>query len=416
MKYESQEWDFANNRYTYSHPIHNYPAKLVPEIVEKLLKKYMTADMTYLFEPYVGSGTTIVEANIKGLNCIATDLNPLARKITKVKTTFIELEELNEEIKKFQHDKELTDKEMYIRQYTFDYPKVTNIEFWFKEENIKQLIPIYNYIKKINDEKIRDFFEIAFSQTLREVSLTRNNEFKRYRIAKDKISSHQVQAYPRMFENLYKNKDRLMNYMEVANENKKIDLYAFNTVNGIPDDIIKDNSIDLVITSPPYGDSSSTVAYGQFSRFTNEWLGYDIESGKLDSKLMGGQKAAKRKHFGFPIIDEALERIEKIDSKRVLDISSFYDDYQKSITNISKKIKKNGVVAFIVGNRTVKGEFLQTDEFTRYFFEQNGFKHEETIIRNILKKRLPQSIAPTGKNGNKVKTMHKEYIVVMKKL
>ena len=30
----------------------------------------------------------------------------------------------------------------------------------------------------------------------------------------------------------------------------------------------------LVITSPPYGDSQTTVAYGQFSRLSSEWIGF----------------------------------------------------------------------------------------------------------------------------------------------
>lgn len=415
MKYESAEWDFANNRYAYTHPIHNYPAKLVPEIVEKLLYKYKTDDMKYLFEPYVGSGTTIVEANIKGLNCVCTDLNALARKITKVKTTFINIKKLDEEIKNFQCNGDLFNKELHIDEFDFSYPnRVTNIKFWFKQENIKELIPIYEYIKQINDENIKDFFEIAFSQTLREVSLTRNSEFKRYKMSPDKINGHRLQAYSKMIEKLILNQKSLKAFMEVGNKDKKIEIYSFNTVNEIPESLI--NKIDIIITSPPYGDSSSTVAYGQFSRFANEWLGYDNDSGKLDSKLMGGKKSQKIYFFDFPLIDDSLKKIELIDPKRALDISSFYEDYKKSICNVAKTIKKNGIVAYIVGNRTVKGEFLETDEFTRHFFEVNGFKHEETIIRNITKKRLPQSIAPTGKNGITVKTMNQEYIVVMRKL
>ena len=44
----------------------------------------------------------------------------------------------------------------------------------------------------------------------------------------------------------------------------------------------------MVITSPPYGDSKTTVAYGQFSRWTNEWFQFE-NAQKIDSLLMGGQ-------------------------------------------------------------------------------------------------------------------------------
>ena len=49
-----------------------------------------------------------------------------------------------------------------------------------------------------------------------------------------------------------------------------------------------DIHFDCILTSPPYGDSKTTCAYGQFSTFTNEWLGMK-EARKLDSFLMGGK-------------------------------------------------------------------------------------------------------------------------------
>ena len=49
-----------------------------------------------------------------------------------------------------------------------------------------------------------------------------------------------------------------------------------------------DKSVDLVVTSPPYGDSHTTVAYGQFSRLSNEWLGHE-NAVHIDRNLMGGQ-------------------------------------------------------------------------------------------------------------------------------
>jgi hypothetical protein len=36
-----------------------------------------------------------------------------------------------------------------------------------------------------------------------------------------------------------------------------------------------ESSVNLVVTSPPYGDSGTTVAYAQFSWLSNSWLGLD---------------------------------------------------------------------------------------------------------------------------------------------
>jgi len=59
----------------------------------------------------------------------------------------------------------------------------------------------------------------------------------------------------------------------------------FNSINAIPKSILPDESVDIVITSPPYGDSRTTVAYGQYSRFSLEWLG--LKNGDVDKLSMG---------------------------------------------------------------------------------------------------------------------------------
>ncbi|XZJ61947.1 hypothetical protein ACSXEL_17120 (plasmid) [Clostridium perfringens] len=56
-------------------------------------------------------------------------------------------------------------------------------------------------------------------------------------------------------------------------------------------DRIPANSFDLLITSPPYGDSKTTVAYGQFSRLSLQWLNLEMEMevNQLDNVMLGGK-------------------------------------------------------------------------------------------------------------------------------
>ena len=83
---------------------------------------------------------------------------------------------------------------------------------------------------------------------------------------------------------------------------------------------------------------------------------------------------------------------------------------------IIKVVKKNGIVCYVVGNRRVNNIELPTDEITKFFFEENGFKHIETIVRNIPNKRMPLKTSPSNQSGKTVRTMKQEYIVVMKKM
>lgn len=100
-------WDFKsqNTRYL-THGFHTYPAKMVPQIANKILNKF-GQNAKILFDPFCGSGTTLVEGKLKNINCIGFDLNPLALLIANVKTTRIEENILNlylEDFRKFYFD------------------------------------------------------------------------------------------------------------------------------------------------------------------------------------------------------------------------------------------------------------------------------------------------------------------------
>ena len=173
------------------------------------------------------------------------------------------------------------------------------------------------------------------------------------------------------------------------------------------------NSVDMVVTSLPYGDSRTTVAYGQFSRWANEW--FNFENAKtLDNLLMGG-RVQKEELFETKSIKSELDEIKSIDPKRNLEVVSFLNDYSCSIKNVASVIKSGGVVCYVVGNRTVKGVQIPLDYFTAEMFEKNGFTHIDTIVREIPNKRMPSKTSPTNVAGKKVSTMCNEYIVILEK-
>lgn len=406
-KYEDNFWDFTGaDTKEYTHSFHIYPAMMIPQVAREILNRYKTKEMSVLFDPYCGTGTSLVEGSLVGLKCIGTDLNPLARLISKSKVTKVNINNIKSLFRDF---------EKYIisdNNIDLKKPNINNIDFWFKEKQINDLLSIKYFIDEIKDEDEKDFFLVPFSETLREVSLTRNGEFKLYRIPKEKIDTWNPNTIELFKEKVKRNID---GYIEYEKENKVYnhEVYNFNSSEEIPNDLIQENSVNIVITSPPYGDSGTTVAYGQFSTLSNEWLGIE-DARKLDKKLMGG-KTTDIEKTGFEQLDEIIKTIEAERPKRAREIWSFYRDYKKSMENVSKTIKKNGICAYVVGNRRVSDIELPTDEFTRFVFEQNGFKHIETIVRNIPNKRQPKKTSPTNQTGKTVSTMTHEYIVIMKK-
>ena len=78
-KYKDMSWDFRkSNTKEYTHCFHNYPAMMIPQVARKLLERYGVPG-GWLLDPYCGTGTSMVEASLFGMNAIGCDINPLVR-------------------------------------------------------------------------------------------------------------------------------------------------------------------------------------------------------------------------------------------------------------------------------------------------------------------------------------------------
>lgn len=404
-------WSFKTaDTKEFTHCYHTYPAMMIPQVARKLLADYAPeGKLELVLDPYAGSGTTLVESSIRGIKSVGTDLNPLARFMSRVKNTHFNLSDI------YAASAELsTSFFIYApdKVTNTDFSRISNYTFWYTEDSLYRLSYINQAISELKPE-LQDFFLLCLSETVREVSFTRNGEFKRY-----KMSAKQLENFnPDVFLVFEKKVQRNIKGLESFNATGVQDLasvFSFNSSNNIPSEILPEGSVDMVVTSPPYGDSHTTVAYGQFSRWANEW--FNFENAKtLDRLLMGGS-VSKEMKFETQSIAEELEAIKALDIKRYYEVISFLNDYWDSIQNVAKTVRKGGRVCYVVGNRRVKAIQINLDYFTAEMFEKCGFKHEITIVREIPNKRMPSKNSPTNKTGEKVETMSNEYIVILTKI
>ena len=408
---KDKSWDFNGvNTKEFTHCYHTYPAMMIPQVARKLLteKKPQNIDLKLVFDPYLGSGTTLVECCLLGIDCIGTDINPLAKLISEVKCKVFEInkienefEKINESFKKFRNDYKIKK----------NIVNITNHEFWYDEIILKKLAFIEEKINEICQQENIPFFNVILSEIIREVSFTRNNEFKRYKMNEEMLKKFNPNPFL-IFENKYNRNISGLKDFKNNSKKSKVIVDNFNTVYGIPK-YIENESVDMIVTSPPYGDSKTTVAYGQFSRWANEWFNFE-NAKNIDEKLMGG-KTQKTIELNTNSIKNELNQIKLKDEKRYYEVITFLKEYENSINNISKLVKKDGKVCFVVGNRTVKGINIPLDFFTAEKFINNNFELNEIIVRNIPNKKMPKLNSPSNKIGEKTSTMNNEYIVILTK-
>lgn len=457
-------WDFKNqDTKELTHSIHNYPAIMVYPIsrnIIEMVKKYQKIEN--VLDPFMGSGTVLLEALLAGAkNVYGNDLNPLAYKISKAKTTIItdDLLKIKEEFvgcveRKYEEYREILDNVgCYVEGLGYDItakvhdkdnwgaiapqilneylaenkksltiPEIKNMGFWFVPKCAIELELIKREIVKLDDPDIRDYFMLAFSETTRLVSNRRNGEFKMYRMQAEKVKKYNPNVKEEFLKILEVNINKMMELSERVKDNTHTSMHLAlddaSKLSAVPND-----SIDLVVTSPPYGDSRTTVAYGQFSRVSLQWCDYEQLSYKeiidIDKNLMGG--TAYKKGFSFDLksitLKNALDIImeDEKNLERAGDVYSFYNDMEKILEAVTKKCKENSYQFWVVGNRTVKNVQLPTDKILVELGQEIGLKHVTTLGRTISNKVMPSENSPTNEAGKKVKTMNEELIVVFRK-
>ena len=455
-------WDFKDDdTHEYTHGIHSYPAMMVSPISKNIIdivKQFKTVDS--LFDPFAGSGTVLVEGMLAGISIIAgNDINPLALLLSKVKTTPIERSALQNEYMELKERLEtlyikydflihfvddymvknknldLTstdgwgcDAPIYLDEFyrefhlTLKAPTFKNIGYWFRPRVIFELTLIKSAINETENKDIREFFSVAMSEIIRLVSNRRNGEFKMFRMTPERVAKFNPDTKQEFIKVLERNIDKMCDFTDVYDylaTAPQVSIYCEDACK-LPS--VPGEAYDLVITSPPYGDSRTTVAYGEYSRLSLQWLDlFDLSEKEImsvDRTLMGGQKY--RNGFEYTVNSDILrgilDKIKDIDLERAGDVFSFYNDLEQSIAAIAKKTKKDGYQFWVVANRTVKGEVIPTDKIIEEIAQNYGLQYVYTINRNIVNKVMPSANSPTNEVGKTSSTMTVEHIVILRKV
>ena len=403
-------WDYRGEKTkSYTHGIHTYPAMFIPQVGRRLLETYSKKGDT-ICDIFCGSGTALVESRLIGRNAYGIDLNPLAIFLAHAKTIPINPQKLTKEYLA------LLDRVEKIKDSEIKRPDFKNIDFWFKDKVIVKLAKLKKAIREIKDKPIQNFLMVAFSETVRYSSNTKTGEFKLVRVKGEKLEKHDPDVLAIFLKNAEKNIVGMTEFYKDADKDSwtKIIYGDSSKANGV-----KPNSIDCIITSPPYGDSRTTVAYGQFSRLSAQWI--DVfdnpnDASGVDNDLLGGRATKNLTHIlPSDYLKESLEKIAKQDEARARDVLSFYIGLNNCLKQAHTVLKSKKYFCLVVGNRLVKQVRIPTDFIIAELAEKIGFTCEDIIVRNIPGKRMPIKNSPTNIVGALEETMNKESIVVLRK-
>ncbi|MCQ4921508.1 DNA methyltransferase [Tissierella carlieri] len=440
MNIDSSFWDFKDDyKKEHIHNIFTYPATMVPKMQSEILDiiSSIDDDINNILDPFMGSGTILVEGMLRGLNIYGIDINPLAYLITSVKINPVSIELLKSKTK-----------DLFIRidsNNTCDIHSFNNINKWFKSDIINDLSIIRSAITHEENVSIRNIFWVAFAEIVRMSSNSRKSTFKLHIKNAEDIKKFNYKAIDSFKNQMLDTIGSMELFLDLNRPNftftKKSVCYNgkqkiyYGDTNIFLNDgrRFKRNSIDLIITSPPYGDNHTTVTYGQYSYLPLSWINFKDINKDVNSEIIQTQTTIDKVSLGginytcqeiemSNILDHS-DTLSNIYYKIINDneydkarkVASFYLDFFKSLSSMSKILKPNKYAIFTIGNRRVNNELIEFNKILDELSKSTNMVLIYDFRRNILNKRMANKIS-RSKCNKPIKSMKEENVLIFRKI
>lgn len=402
-----EPWEFADaDTQDHVHGLHLYPARMIPQIADRLIKENSTSGQTVL-DPFCGSGSVLAESLVLGRNAVGIDINPLAIIISKAKTSLIPpcvLEEVFGEVSRTARENISNNRRNKYKPNLYYFK---NIYHWFNKNVVNDLSIIKESIDKTkaSDESIRNLLKVCFSATLLKssnIAFADNPYFARAKKGKA-LEKHTPNVLEVFEENLQDYRRRMKLFYELHPKNVSCRVIEHDSRN-MP---LEDNSIDLIVTSPPYGEESHTMSYSRFAKLSLLWLGFSPRDvNRNQSKSLGGTLSVFRDIS--PKLRNLYDELAGKDTQRAKEVFSFFWDYKKCLEEMYRVLRSNTLACIVIGDRSASGLKVTNGEITKELGRLCGFNHKVTYHRKIPKKVLPRS-------DYKVDLINEESIILLEK-
>jgi len=357
------DWSFQDVVTGYlSHDIHPYPAKFIPQIPETIINM-LSAPGELIWDPFGGCGTTALEAILNNRRCISTDINPLGEIIGKAKTTTLTIEQENDMIDFLNKIETLNSNvdnlQLYIEKYQLELeneiPDIPNLDKWFAANAIIELSLIKHLINsQLAFDETNTIAKASLSKIINKVS-NQESETRYCAIEKEVEIGQTLSAFILDLKTNFGKIKSLGNLLSYRTS----DFYTIDVMTDIvgEDKPIKENSVDLIVTSPPY---PNAFDYHLYHRFRIFWIGGDPR--EMGKREIGSHLRHQKEKTGF---------------------DNFIKEMRLAVKNFYSALKPGRYAVLVLGDAIFKGELFHTAKEVGEMSKEIGFEVVGIIDRPL---------------------------------
>jgi hypothetical protein len=411
-----------------AHCIFQYPAMMVPLVQRRLLAAVLNAQpgIESLYDPFVGSGTSLVSGMHFSLDVHGTDINPLAVLISRVRTARqveFTIGAIGADIAR----RARSDRRTRIET------DLVNRDKWFTASALQELSQLRRAIRTCENLWARRFLWVTLAETVRLTSNDRTSTYKLHVRPEDEIATRVVAPIDVFADLVSRNADSFAFFRKKLRDAGAVRSCRYSAASEVvladsresPEGWADLAPFDLMMTSPPYGDNLTTVTYGQHSYLPLNWIDLsDIDvavdaellrtTHEIDRRSLGGREAVaasdeERLFAGSPTLKHFAARLPVYQPDARTRLLRFYRDFQASLVAMVGRMRPNAYMIWTVGNRNIAGSQVPTDAVLSELMEDLKCRTVKTLTRRIHHKRMPDRNASSA-------TMREEKILLIRKL
>jgi len=315
-----------SNQYL-THWYYPYKAKFHPQMIKALINWMGLKAGDVLLDPFVGSGTALIEAKLVGVDGVGIDIDPLCVLMSKVKAGLVD----------------------------------TNLDELMSID-LRRAFDFFHESKSASQQRITDFFQVIERGGKGPFEGLGEDVYEFYLLSYLYALSDWTYIHVDMWKQFCENVNRMMRNLKAFGDLKKKLIFGFGRVKTLHGDArhlgdcgIAANSMDGIVTSPPY---SIAVDYIAQDLHAFKYLG--IDPSELQEKLVG------------------------LKGKGDVRIQIYYKDMILAFEKMFYSLKPGRYCCVIIGDVTYNGEKLRLSDTYVGIAKKVGFEYLGIIRRPIL--------------------------------